>query len=188
MTETLDKGIALAKAGEKAQALEYLKRAIQQEPRNPTAWLWLAGVLDDPQKQRQCLQQVLLIDPSNQAARRGLEKMDAPQTTPPPAAVPTPAFTDPFKSTSETKPSPFVMDQGAPTSGDANWVSPFEAFSQGKLDKALIAKQEQAMQSGKGETASSKKPKVVLPPKEPAPSMPGKPYFLAMGTMLAIPM
>jgi len=196
MTETLDKGIALAKAGDKAQALAYLKQAVQQEPRNPTAWLWLAGVLDDPQKQRQCLQQVLNIDPSNMAARRGLEKMDAPQPNPvaqpnpmpqpvTPAPTPSPAFTDPFKSSSETKPSPFSMDENPGSAPDSNWVSPFQAFSQGKLDKSVAQKPEQP---SKPDSTANKKSKVAAPPREPAPSMPGKPYFLAMGTMLAIPM
>jgi hypothetical protein len=196
MTETLDKGIALAKAGDKAQALSYLKQAVQQEPRNPTAWLWLAGVLDDSQKQRQCLQQVLNIDPTNIAARRGLEKLDASQPSPVPQPNPlpqpvtpsptsSPAFTDPFQSSSEAKPSPFVMDESPANPADANWVSPFQAFSQGKLDKSVTQKPEQP---AKPEATANKKSRVVAPPREPAPSMPGKPYFLAMGTMLAIPM
>lgn len=201
MTETLDKGIALAKAGDKAQAFEYLKQAVQQEPRNPIAWLWLAGVLDDPQKQRHCLQNVLSIDPSNLAARRGIERLDAPQPAPvaqpaptpqpipapQPVVNPAPAFTDPLKS-SESKPSPFTMDESPSVPADPNWVSPFQAFSQGKLDKSVANPVQPAASAEKGNAAANKKSKVVLPPKEPAPSMPGKPYFLAMGSMLAIPM
>jgi len=41
-----------------------------------TAWLWLSQVEDDPQKKRDCLENVLAADPANGSARRGLAILD----------------------------------------------------------------------------------------------------------------
>jgi hypothetical protein len=56
------------------------------------AWLWLSAAVDTRDDQIVALENVLTINPDNQAARRGLQKLGAsipePQPPPPPAAPP----------------------------------------------------------------------------------------------------
>ncbi len=73
--ETLQAGIAAARAGRRDQARELLTRVVQQDDRNVTAWLWLSGVVEDLSNRESCLQHVLAIDPGNEAARRGLSRV-----------------------------------------------------------------------------------------------------------------
>ncbi|MEI6778539.1 MAG: hypothetical protein WCK70_16700 [Chloroflexales bacterium] len=65
-------GIAAMRAGERTRARQLLTAAVRADPRSAEAWLWLSGTLDDPTQQRECLERVLVLDPQNVAARRGL--------------------------------------------------------------------------------------------------------------------
>jgi DNA-directed RNA polymerase subunit RPC12/RpoP len=81
--QLLVRGVAAAKTGEardKEEARYYLERVLRSgdgtSDQKSTAWLWLSQVEDDPQKQRDCLENVLAIDPANVPARRGLAILD----------------------------------------------------------------------------------------------------------------
>ncbi len=74
--ELLQQGIAAARAGQRAQARQLLVHAIQADRYNEDAWVWLAGVLDDPADVRRCLQQALRINPLNPQARQGIAWLD----------------------------------------------------------------------------------------------------------------
>jgi len=52
MKDNLKEGIEAAKTGKPAEAQYYLKKAINQNPNDVTALLWLAYVVDDPRKQK----------------------------------------------------------------------------------------------------------------------------------------
>lgn len=65
-------GIAAARAGQRERARDLLIQALEQDQQNAQAWLWLSGVVDHVDRQRDCLKRVLALDPDNQAARRGL--------------------------------------------------------------------------------------------------------------------
>lgn len=90
----LQQGITAARAGRRGEARNLLVRAIQSDPRSEDAWLWLAGVVDDPVYARKCLQQVTQINPRNPQAQQGLAWLEkrangksvAPPTLPQPAA------------------------------------------------------------------------------------------------------
>ena len=47
MGNSLQQGIEAAKAGKLGLALEHLKNAVVEEPKNPEVWVWLAGIVDD---------------------------------------------------------------------------------------------------------------------------------------------
>ncbi|NJN17261.1 MAG: hypothetical protein HC822_13785 [Oscillochloris sp.] len=66
------RGIAAARGGQKRVAAGLLTRAVQLDPSNERAWLWLSGVLDSPQHQAFCLQAALKLNPQNEHAQRGL--------------------------------------------------------------------------------------------------------------------
>jgi twitching motility two-component system response regulator PilG len=69
----LQAGIAEAKAGNKATASRHLTAVVKQEPGNELAWLWLAGVAEDPASMMTYLQRVLDINPKNERAREGMK-------------------------------------------------------------------------------------------------------------------
>lgn len=68
----------LAGENDFATAQKILKQVISQEPKNVAAWLTLADVVQKPELAEKCLQQVLKIDPGNQAAQQGLQKYQSP--------------------------------------------------------------------------------------------------------------
>lgn len=87
MSETvrqfLVRGIAAAKTNDpkdKEEARRYLNRAVNAQDadfdQRAKAWLWLSQLEDDPVKKRDCLENVLAIDPSDPLARRGLAIID----------------------------------------------------------------------------------------------------------------
>ncbi|MDR3577700.1 MAG: PDZ domain-containing protein [Anaerolineaceae bacterium] len=89
MSPALDKGIAAAKAGNKKEALIFLREALLLDAKNANAWLWMAAMVDDPEKQRHCLKMVLEIEPDNKAAQNGLNELNqkfSSQASPEPAA------------------------------------------------------------------------------------------------------
>lgn len=94
-------GINAYKAGRKDEARDVLLRAVDNDPQNENAWLWLSGLLDTEEDQRIALENVLTINPNNQRAIDGLKHLNgkppttsyrAPAAPPPP---PAPAYTPP---------------------------------------------------------------------------------------------
>jgi hypothetical protein len=72
MDELTDRGIAAAKAGNKPVAQKLLEDALRYDTDNLQAWLWLSGVIDTIEEKIECLDNVVRLDPSNDAAMRGL--------------------------------------------------------------------------------------------------------------------
>jgi tetratricopeptide (TPR) repeat protein len=68
----LQHGIAALRAGDKAKARQLLAGAIQKEPHNAQAWLWLSGAVNNDKERLECLNRALAIDPNNKSAQRGL--------------------------------------------------------------------------------------------------------------------
>jgi len=97
MTELTQQGISALKAGDKQSALKLLRLAIQNNPKDIQAWLWLSGAVDTNQERVECLQAILKIDPNNQIAIQGLAQLVsqgavnlqvvAPSSTAPQASV-----------------------------------------------------------------------------------------------------
>lgn len=97
--ELLQKGIQAAKAGQSTEAWHVLRQVVEREPRNEQAWLWLSGVVETDEQRMTCLQNVLAINPHNQAAWRGLDtlKQKAAPIKPLPETLP-PAVSEKPKS------------------------------------------------------------------------------------------
>lgn len=77
-------GQSAAQDGNLEMARNYLQAAVDLDRTNPTAWLWLAGVLEEPSQVRNALEQVLLLDPGNERAEQGLAQLNTqfPAATP----------------------------------------------------------------------------------------------------------
>lgn len=80
-------GVAAIRAGDKAAARERLMEVVRLDRTHEQAWLWLSASVDSAEDRVVCLENVLTINPSNEAARRGLEKLGRPA----PSAAPTPS-------------------------------------------------------------------------------------------------
>ncbi len=93
-------GVTAIRAGDKATARERLMEVVRLEQTHEQAWLWLSAAMDSPEDRILCLENVLTINPSSEAARRGLEKLGhpVPQITVPDSQVPlepTPGYSAP---------------------------------------------------------------------------------------------
>jgi tetratricopeptide (TPR) repeat protein len=82
------------KAGRREEARNLLSQAVRLDPHYEQAWLWLAGAVDNQDQQRDCLERVLVLNPDNQAARRGLAALTATL----PEAEPTAATSSPVSA------------------------------------------------------------------------------------------
>jgi tetratricopeptide (TPR) repeat protein len=65
-------GRAFVKSGDRAQARQLLKQAVDKDPDHDQAWLWLSAATDDPAEQKQYLEWAVAANPANAQARRGL--------------------------------------------------------------------------------------------------------------------
>jgi len=73
----LQAGIAAAREGRRAEARALLMQALQTNSRSEQAWLWMSAVVETDTERQACLEQVLAINPHNQTAQVGLEKIKA---------------------------------------------------------------------------------------------------------------
>lgn len=74
--EILQFGIEAARDGNREEARNLFTLLTKQDPNNIQAWLWLAGVSDNPTQRRNALERALQIDPQNEMALRGLRALD----------------------------------------------------------------------------------------------------------------
>jgi tetratricopeptide (TPR) repeat protein len=92
LDEMLANGIAAVKAGQAAEAQEWLVTLLQIDRYNEQGWIWLSGAADNDQDRLDCLREALKINPDNVFAQRGLAALRArgiglsPPASPPPAA------------------------------------------------------------------------------------------------------
>lgn len=96
----LRQGIAAARGGDKETARNLLMRVIEQDENNASAWLWLSGVVESLDDQQVCLENVLALDPHNQAAREGLEQVRSQKASS--------VYTPPLISESRSKGKPLT--------------------------------------------------------------------------------
>jgi tetratricopeptide (TPR) repeat protein len=67
--------IAAARAGRELTARDMFLDIVRNEPRNEVAWMWLTGLLDDPEDCIQACQRILEINPNNAPIRQYLGKL-----------------------------------------------------------------------------------------------------------------
>jgi hypothetical protein len=74
---TLQAGITAAREDRRAEARALLQQALQANPRSEQGWLWMSAVVESEAERRICLERVLTINPYNQTAQSGLEKLNS---------------------------------------------------------------------------------------------------------------
>ena len=89
MAETIEQllyqGALAVTQGRREEAQRLLLQIIERDEQNEQAWLWLSGAVDDPADQQVALENVLAINPRNQAALRGIEHLRGQAGGAPPA-------------------------------------------------------------------------------------------------------
>src|SRR5512136_2079904 len=86
VTSLLRQGIAAARDGQTETARRLLTQVVEQDERNTAAWLWLSGLVESLDDKQVFLENVLTLEPGNQAAQAGLDWILAQKS---PAHVPT---------------------------------------------------------------------------------------------------
>jgi hypothetical protein len=84
----LHRAIDAAKAGRKVEARQLLEQLLAQDGSNEMAWLWMGAVVETDADRLFCLENVVSINPGNERARRGVERLQAstqPQGFPAPS-------------------------------------------------------------------------------------------------------
>ena len=61
--------------GDRAAAYQLVRTALLSDSTSIEAWLWLSKLVDDPPRQRECFERVLMLDPQNSVARDQLERL-----------------------------------------------------------------------------------------------------------------
>ena len=73
--ELLRQGIEAARAGRREEAREFFMRALEIEPRNEMAWMWLTGYVDDLEDKIIACENVLAINPANEKIKAYLDTL-----------------------------------------------------------------------------------------------------------------
>ena len=109
--DLLQRGKAAANSQNNALARHLLTQVVGRDPQNEQGWLWLSGLVDEPEHMRYCLERVLAINPANVHATAALR--DFASLAPKPVATPAPIS----QSLKPTKPvvrrRPASMIEGA---------------------------------------------------------------------------
>ncbi len=61
--------------GDHSSAFRHTRAALLTDPNSVEAWLWLSKLVDDPERQRECFERVLMLDPHNGMAQDGIERL-----------------------------------------------------------------------------------------------------------------
>lgn len=75
--QALQEAIQAIQYGDRALGKRLLSQALQADPRNVQAWLWMSEIADTDEQRRDCLERVITIEPQNQAARTRLAQLEA---------------------------------------------------------------------------------------------------------------
>lgn len=68
-----EQAVRLFKKGDRETARKYMRQVLLEDPLYVPAWLWMSGLVDDVEKQRECLERALVLDPNCEPASRGLK-------------------------------------------------------------------------------------------------------------------
>jgi twitching motility two-component system response regulator PilG len=71
----LREAVAAVKKGDRNVARTLLREIVHGDPRNPQAWLWMAGVAESVAEVTHCLEKVLEVEPDNQMANERLSML-----------------------------------------------------------------------------------------------------------------
>src|SRR5512141_1516135 len=78
MADKLKQAIQLIKSGDSDRARQLLIEKLKADPKNDTAWVWMATVVETAELKRACLEEALKHNPHNEVARQTLAEIGKP--------------------------------------------------------------------------------------------------------------
>jgi len=130
--QRIQRALKALRAGDKEQARSILLSVVDEQEDNERAWLYLSAAVETLEEQQICLENVLAINPANEKARQGLERVNkalvarrssptAPATPPPsPSPFVTADFPPPAPPPAK---SPFIEDVTAEQGASGAWFA-----------------------------------------------------------------
>lgn len=82
MSDKLQRAITRIKSGDKVEGRQLLTEALNDDPKSDVAWMWMSAVVETDELRQECLKEALKFNPNNQAARKGLAKLQQRQRFP----------------------------------------------------------------------------------------------------------
>ncbi|HMO59120.1 MAG TPA: hypothetical protein PKC19_17335 [Roseiflexaceae bacterium] len=86
--------VAAVHNNDRQRAMQLFSTILRHDPRNEVAWVWLARVVDDPERRRYCLERALALNPANSEVQRLLNPTSADRSEAP-RMIGAPAEADP---------------------------------------------------------------------------------------------
>lgn len=121
----LQQGIAAAQTGQKVEARQLLGEVVETDENQLAAWQWLSKVVDSLEEKRVCLENILTLDPYNQAAQDELKLVKTQQ-----AALFRPLYLEEEEVPPDKNPAPPVPDEF-----DNEWLCPYCTALTDRADK-----------------------------------------------------
>ncbi|MCB0211163.1 MAG: hypothetical protein KDJ52_17625 [Anaerolineae bacterium] len=75
MSNKLQQAVDAINLGDKSRGQKILTEVLKSEPQNEDAWLWMSKIVTNVEQKKQCLEQVLSLNPSNKEAQQELEQL-----------------------------------------------------------------------------------------------------------------
>jgi tetratricopeptide (TPR) repeat protein len=163
MSDLLQQGIAAARAGKREEARGLLMQVVEADERNEQAWLWLAGVVEDPADMRTCLQNVLNLNPASQQARQGLAWIESRYGPPAPPPAPASDPSPPPAERAAAVPAPAAAPSLDPTDTRPSDTGPATTLA------AEVAAAAHATAPSAARSTAPVEPIAVSPPEHPCP-------------------
>ncbi len=125
LQQKLQTGIEAAKRGQKQHAQALLLQVVEADERNELAWLWLSAVIDSLDDKITALENVLAVNPHNQAAQKGLAALKSQRTV------------EQLAGDDDSQPLPALASGNAPPSPPPDDIQNYAAISPVELVSAL---------------------------------------------------
>lgn len=131
--QRIQRALKALRAGRKDEARSILLSVVDEQEDNERAWLYLSAAVETLEEQQICLENVLAINPTNEKARQGLERVNKalqgrrsaggpPQTDSSPPVSPF-VTTDFPPSSASGRPGPFTEDVQAEQGASGAWFA-----------------------------------------------------------------
>jgi hypothetical protein len=102
MSERVREAAEYIKAGNKAEGRKILIEVLTEDEKNEAAWLWMSATVDTSDLRRECLEEVLKINPDNKSAQKALARL--------PKEEPRPAMPETQPASAPDQPKMYIPD------------------------------------------------------------------------------
>ena len=127
--QRIQQALKALRAGRKEEARSILLSVVDEQEDNERAWLYLSAAVETLEEQQICLENVLAINPTNEKARQGLERVNnalaarRPASSPPGSTPPPFVTTDVPPSRSSRARGPFVEESSIEQGASGAWYA-----------------------------------------------------------------